>query len=127
VDAVLATGFANSETVWQLGVTQRRDLPGEVHTQLSSPVFEKYAREADIVITHAGVGTIMSLLDMGIYPIVIPRRAYRNEHVDDHQAQIASLLSELGIGLTLEVGELTRNSIIAASRRSVIPAPNQLS
>jgi UDP-N-acetylglucosamine transferase subunit ALG13 len=120
VDAVLATGLADERTVWQLGVTTRDGLPGTVLDHLSSEEFEICARNADVVITHAGVGTLMNLLDMGIYPLVVPRRAKRREVVDDHQLQIAALLARRGIALIAEAEGLTRDAIITASAGQIV-------
>jgi UDP-N-acetylglucosamine transferase subunit ALG13 len=119
VDAVLSTGLADSRTVWQLGATKRVDLPGTAVGQLSSTEFADASREADVVITHAGVGTIMNLLDMGISPIVTPRRAVRQEHVDDHQSQIAGLLQRRAIASVAEVDHLDEDLILAASGTAI--------
>jgi UDP-N-acetylglucosamine transferase subunit ALG13 len=119
VDAILLTGLADSQTVWQLGTTTRRGLPGTAVSQMGAAEFEDCARAADVVITHAGVGTIMHLLEMGLFPVVVPRRAKRNEHIDDHQAQIAGLLNSRAISMVTETDELDRNTIIAASAISV--------
>lgn len=119
VDAVLSTGLADSRTVWQLGATQRSDLPGTSVGQLSSTEFEAASRGADVVITHAGVGTIMNLLDMGISPLVTPRRASRREHVDDHQSQIARLLQRRAIACVAEVDRLDDELILAASGTAI--------
>jgi UDP-N-acetylglucosamine transferase subunit ALG13 len=119
VDAILSTGLADGRTVWQLGATTRQALPGTVFSQLAATEFDHYARAADVVITHAGVGTIMHLLEMGIFPVVVPRRAKRNEHVDDHQVQIARLLDSRSISMVREVEELNKSTIIAASAAEI--------
>ena len=120
VDAVLATGLTGPETTWQLGYTRRDDaLPGRAVEQMDAEDFDRTAREADIVITHAGVGTILGLLEMGIYPVAVVRRSARHEHVDDHQAQIAGLMRESGIGTALEVDDVTAEALIAASAMSI--------
>jgi UDP-N-acetylglucosamine transferase subunit ALG13 len=125
VDAVLSTGLADSRTVWQLGATKRNDLPGTAVTQLSTVEFAESSQSADVVITHAGVGTLMNLFDMGISPIVAPRRAVRNEHVDDHQSQIAGLLRS--IANVTEVEHLDRRAILAASGTAIQRRPTGLS
>ena len=119
VDAILSTGLADSRTVWQLGATTRQALPGTAVSQMGAIEFEHCARAADVVITHAGVGTLMHLLEMGLFPVVVPRRAKRNEHIDDHQAQIAGLLNSSAISMVSEAEELNRKTIIAASATSV--------
>lgn len=120
IDAVLASGLADEHTVWQLGETTRTDLPGRAETQIPAAEFDRLATEADVVITHAGVGTVLALLEMGIHPVVVPRRAFRAEHVDDHQAQIARLVGELGVASPREAPGLDADAIrFAASRRTI--------
>lgn len=121
VDAVLASGLANEHTVWQLGETTRDDLPGRAETQIASAEFDRLAAEADVVVTHAGVGTILALLEMGIHPVVVPRRTARGEHVDDHQAQIARLTDELGVASSREAPALDAATMRAAAGRATIP------
>jgi len=52
---------------------------------------------ADNVVCHAGVGTIMTALQAGHTPVVIPRLAHHAEHVDDHQLDIATRFAERGL------------------------------
>lgn len=60
----------------------------EIHDFLSLEKFNTYMKEARIVITHAGVGTIIAGLKMNKKMIVAPRLQKYNEHVNDHQLQI---------------------------------------
>lgn len=126
VDAVLATGLADENTVWQLGVTDRHDLPGRAVAQMDGDAFDNCARAADVVITHSGVGTIMRLLEMGVHPVVVPRRVSRHEHVDDHQTQIANLIRSRGISVVSEAGQLERSDIISASAAQITSMGNLL-
>lgn len=119
VDAVLGSGMANEQTVWQLGCTTRDDLPGTVITQMAFAEFQEQARQADVVVTHAGVGTLIDLLDLGVHPVVVPRRRRRNEHVDDHQEQIAAHLRDLDVTQVVEAEDLAADDLLAAvARRS---------
>lgn len=52
--------------------------------------------QADIVVSHAGVGSIMCALEAGHVPVVFPRLKSYSETVDDHQAELASALAERG-------------------------------
>ena len=49
--------------------------------------------ECSLLITHAGVGTIITGLTAHKRIIVVPRLADMHEHVDDHQVQIAEAFS----------------------------------
>jgi UDP-N-acetylglucosamine transferase subunit ALG13 len=53
-------------------------------------------RAADVVITHAGVGSILCARRQGHTPIVAPRLREEGEHVDDHQAELAQALHDRG-------------------------------
>lgn len=111
VDAVLATGLAGPGTVWQLGVTDRQDLPGKVHDQMEADEFVSAAKDADVVITHAGVGTVIQLLELGKCPVVVPREKERGEHVDNHQFQISELLVKQGLGVVVRANALSAREI----------------
>lgn len=115
VEALLATGLADDRTVWQVGATTREDLPGRVFKEVDASDFVSYARAADVVVCHAGVGTVMNLLEVGICPIVVPRRSSRKEHIDDHQAEIAQLLERLGISIVVEAPDLTADVVERAA------------
>lgn len=123
IDGILSTGMADDRTVWQVGCTERTDLPGAVHAQMSSAEFDGAAKDADLVITHAGVGTILKLLDMGIYPVVVPRRREHGEHVDDHQLQISAVVENKGIGTVAYPEEFSRQ-ILSETTGYAIGSPD---
>ncbi|MFT4217187.1 MAG: glycosyltransferase [Micropruina sp.] len=121
VDSVLASGYANENTIWQLGDTERSDrLPGEVHQYMSPSEFTAAAKAADVVVTHAGVGTLLEMLAMGKYPVLATRRAIRNEHVDDHQTEIAEWVNRADLGIAVDGPEVTGSVIERASRRRIL-------
>ncbi|MDO1480751.1 glycosyltransferase [Rhodococcus ruber] len=115
VDGLLQSGLVNDRTVWQLGCTDRRDLPGNVYTEMSGADFDTAALSADLVVTHAGVGTILRLLDLGVYPVVVPRRKSHHEHVDNHQHEIADVVGEQAIGAVIPPDLITREAIIEST------------
>jgi UDP-N-acetylglucosamine transferase subunit ALG13 len=49
------------------------------------------------VVCHAGTGTIMTALQTGHTPVVVPRRVAHGEHVDDHQLDIAERFAARGL------------------------------
>lgn len=51
---------------------------------------------ADVVVSHAGVGTILCAIRAGHTPVVIPRLKRHGEAVDDHQAELAAALADHG-------------------------------
>jgi UDP-N-acetylglucosamine transferase subunit ALG13 len=54
-------------------------------------------REARIVITHAGVGSVLTALAAGKRPVVVPRLRRFGEAVDDHQVEFARQLAPTGL------------------------------
>lgn len=115
IDAVLNTGLANENTVWQVGETTRSRLPGTVVSTLSESEFHQHAAAADVVITHAGVGTLLDLLELGVHPVLVPRRQKRREHVDDHQLELSHKAALAGIAVTVEAPDLRASHLRRAA------------
>lgn len=65
----------------------------EGRERLSRAEFERELRESDVVICHAGVGSIHAAIEAGHRPIVMARRADCGEHVNDHQLEICRELA----------------------------------
>lgn len=120
LEAVSRLLVPGDRVVWQVGCTTGLTLPGQVAETLDRVEFQGLAAQCDVVVSHAGVGTAVDLLDMGISPVLVPRRADRGEHVDDHQAQIGSTLGEKGLATVRHPEELTRADLLAAAGRMVV-------
>jgi UDP-N-acetylglucosamine--N-acetylmuramyl-(pentapeptide) pyrophosphoryl-undecaprenol N-acetylglucosamine transferase len=73
---------------------------------------------AEVVVTHAGAGVIASCLRAGRRPLVLARLGSRDEHVDDHQRQLARKLSELG--LVVELGDRIGPEDVRAARTAPV-------
>jgi UDP-N-acetylglucosamine transferase subunit ALG13 len=58
--------------------------------------FIGHIHNADLLIMHAGAGSIMHAVEAGKVPVVMPRRAAFGEHVNDHQVEFAQALAEAG-------------------------------
>lgn len=54
-------------------------------------------QQSNVVVTHAGTGSIITSLHYGKKPILIPRLKEFGEHIDDHQLQIAVAFKEKGL------------------------------
>ena len=104
---------------WQLGATTRNDLPGHSASLMPSKEFAEKIAWSDVVVTHAGVGTALQLLENGSFPILVPRRRRRGEHVDDHQEQVATYLGRRDLCIHREVDALELDDLYEAARFSV--------
>lgn len=116
VDRILEVIPAQDEITWQVGETLREDLPGRVHITMPADDLKREVSESDIVISHAGVGSAMQIMDLGKCPVLVPRRQTHGEHVDDHQEQIARELANRGLALTVDADRFSYEDLIAASR-----------
>ena len=73
-------------------VTKNVKVVGFLHPKEYNRIFN----EARLVISHAGMGSIVSALTKGKPIIVIPRKAALGEHRDDHQVDSARKMESLG-------------------------------
>ena len=69
---------------------------------ISSDELDKLEQQADCIITHGGVGSIISSIEKDKKVIAVPRLKQYGEHVNDHQLDIVQSFDKLGyiIGIT---------------------------
>ena len=84
-------------------------------------------READVVVTHAGVGSVLCARQAGHVPVVVPRLHRFGEHVDDHQLELVAALGKDGhvIGV-MDISELPAAVEKAGRRADTTTAPKPL-
>jgi UDP-N-acetylglucosamine transferase subunit ALG13 len=58
--------------------------------------FERLVAGAELLILHAGAGSVIHAVRAGKVPVVMPRRLKYDEHVDDHQVEFAAALEAAG-------------------------------
>ena len=63
---------------------------------LDAPQFAERFRAASVIVSHAGMGTILSALNLGKPILVMPRLAAYGEHRNDHQLATAKRMSDIG-------------------------------
>lgn len=119
IDAILSLLEPADEVTWQLGVTNRVGLPGEVHAELPGTEMNRHMREADVIITHSGVGSILACLELGKSPVVAVRDARYAEHVDGHQQFIADVVAERHLAQQLDLRAPRREVLVAAAALTI--------
>lgn len=87
--------------------------------------FRQRMAQCDTVVAHAGMGTIISAIEMGKRVIVMPRRASQGEHRNEHQLATAARLEHLN-GLEV-VEDAVQLADSLAGRRAALAntAPSQ--
>jgi UDP-N-acetylglucosamine transferase subunit ALG13 len=69
---------------------------------LDYPALVEQMRAARVVVSHAGVGAIVTAVAEGKRPVVVPRLKRYGEAVDDHQVPFARRLAEVGLVTLVE-------------------------
>jgi UDP-N-acetylglucosamine transferase subunit ALG13 len=64
---------------------------------LEPDIFNEYFNNADVIIGHAGMGTIIKALENKKKLVVFPRLVKYNEHRNDHQHHTAFGFEKLGL------------------------------
>jgi len=96
IDELVEEKRIKEKVVIQTGYTEYKPKRCKWFKFVSPEEFEKMCGKSDLVITHAGVGSIMTCLKIGKTTIVVPRLKKFNEHRDDHQLQITRELEKQG-------------------------------
>lgn len=64
---------------------------------LSASEFDRRMKSADAIVSHAGMGTILTALELAKPVLVLPRRAALHEQRNDHQLATAERMRERGL------------------------------
>jgi UDP-N-acetylglucosamine--N-acetylmuramyl-(pentapeptide) pyrophosphoryl-undecaprenol N-acetylglucosamine transferase len=112
------------EVLWQTGATDVSGLGIDARPHVPSAELKAAIERADVVISHAGTGAALAALEAGRCPILVPRRAARQEHVDDHQLQIALDFALRDLAVVRDVGHLKYDDLLLAAARTVVRKPN---
>ncbi len=81
----------------QIGITDWRPTHMDWTAMLDPSDYRQRLFEADAVITHAGMGTILTALEFGKPTVVMPRRGALRETRNDHQVGTARALAAEGL------------------------------
>jgi UDP-N-acetylglucosamine transferase subunit ALG13 len=73
--------------------------------------------QADVVVSHAGVGSIMCALRAGHTPIIFPRLKRYAETVDDHQLELSLALAERGTAIVARSAAELVSAVAAVPER----------
>jgi len=93
----------------QIGPSQLATRRLRVLPFLEPPAFRAQMERADFIVAHAGMGTILTALELGKPILVVPRRGDLAETRNDHQ--VATLERLVADGLVL--GATTREAFVA--------------
>lgn len=88
IEQEIENGNITDEVIVQAGFTKYKSDKMKIFDLISQEDFSNYMQKADLIITHGGVGSIITALNHGKKVIAAPRLSKYGEHVNDHQLQI---------------------------------------
>lgn len=94
LDGLVETGQICDDVYAQIGNSTYIPKHYKYVRFLNKKDFEQKMEECEIVVSHSGVGTIISGLKHEKPVIVFPRLEKYGEHVDDHQLEIGESFSK---------------------------------
>lgn len=116
VDREIENSKITEDVIVQCGKTKYHSKHMKMMDFLSMDEFNQYIEEANYIITHGGVGTILDSLKKNKKIIAVPRLKRYKEHVNDHQVQIISQFDQDGYLLGVQDLESLGETIDRISR-----------
>jgi UDP-N-acetylglucosamine transferase subunit ALG13 len=123
VAAVARIDAHDEEIVVQHGASIVRPANARCIDFMPFEALVDHMRRARIVVTHAGVGSVLVALGERVHPIVVPRLSRYAEAVDDHQLSFARRFARAGLVRLTEdperLPELVQTDATSATATSV--------
>ncbi|MBJ02625.1 MAG: glucuronosyltransferase [Planctomycetes bacterium] len=115
----------DSEVFAQVGDSEYRPLNVRWTSHLDPGAFQAQVLTADVVVGHAGTGTILEALRLGKPVVVLPRRGHLMETRDDHQlATAGAFASTQGIYVANTLEDLRAHLDLVGGMALEQPAPS---
>ena len=95
-------GNINEEVIVQAGTTKFESKEMKLFDLIPYDEFDNLIEQCDLLITHGGVGSIITGLKHHKKVIAAARLKKYNEHGNDHQLQILNSFKQAGYILTLD-------------------------
>lgn len=96
IEKNIKDGIINDKVIVQSGSTKYKSSVMDIKTFIDRDEFKNYLLNADLIITHGGVGTILEALKNDKKIIGCARLEKYGEHVNDHQVQLLETFNEAG-------------------------------
>ncbi len=96
---IIANTFPDEEVIFQFGHSQGLESTSNVKNIkfLDRQSFQHSLSTCRVLFTHAGAGTLLQAVELGLKPVVFARRSFHNEHLNDHQMDICNEFTNLGL------------------------------
>ncbi len=94
LDRLIENKLIECDVIAQIGYSDYKPKNYKYKELISYDEMDDLVKNADIVITHGGPGSIFHAIQYNKTPIVVPRNPLFNEHVDDHQVLFTRRLDD---------------------------------
>lgn len=109
MDRLVEKGVITDEVVAQTGVCAYEPKHMKWQRFMDKENFDRHINDCDLLVTHAGEGSIMTGLLKKKKVIAVPRYERLGEHVSDHQLEIARALEKQNCIINVEdIADLER-------------------
>ncbi|MEM7272810.1 MAG: glycosyltransferase [Actinomycetota bacterium] len=112
-----------AEVLWQTGHTDVTGLDIDSRAMVPEAELIQAVHAADVVISHAGAGSLAMALRAGKVPVFVPRRAAHDEQIDDHQDELARWADSAGLAVMAEADEVSATHLRLAAGRQATTKP----
>ena len=96
VEKNIQNGNITEEVIVQAGFTKYNSNKMKIFDLTSKENLNRLIEQSNLIITHAGVGSIEMSLEKGKKVIAVPRKKKYGEHVNDHQKDIEEEFDDEG-------------------------------
>ncbi len=124
IEKLIDEKVINEEVIVQAGYTKYESEKMKILTLISKEELEKYQEQAELIITHGGVGSIITSIEKGKKVIAVPRLHKYSEHVNNHQKEIVELFNKKGAIIGINGVEELKQAIIKS--KNFIPKKYKL-
>lgn len=96
LDEEIENGHISDEIIVQAGHTKYESSNMKIFDFIDREEFNNLMKQCDILLTHGGVGSILTGLNNNKKVIATPRLSKYQEHINDHQLEIIKNFGEKG-------------------------------
>ena len=114
IEKNIEDGTIQEEVVVQAGYTKFHSQKMKIISLMSKEHLDKFQEEADLIITHGGVGSIITSIRKGKKVIAVPRMHEYGEHVNNHQIEIVRNFNQENYIIGIEKVEDLKQALIKA-------------
>ncbi|MEV7767989.1 glycosyltransferase [Microbacterium sp. NPDC086615] len=115
IERILEITPPSVDVYFQYGPTDVRDLSIQGKATMTWQEVHERSRAADVVITHAGTGSILTTLLASKIPIIVPRSGATGQHVDEHQSDLAAYAQSVGLAIAISADQLDWSHVLQAA------------